>query len=45
MTVVTDDLSIVEGAVLSGSSGGLLVGSEKKIANTKFYALEDDMHH
>ena len=45
VAVATDDLSIGEGAVLSGSFGVLLVGSGKKIAKTKFYALQDDMRH
>ena len=40
VAVATNDLSIGEGAVLSGSFGVLLVGSGKKIAKTKFYALQ-----
>ena len=45
VAVATDDLLILEGAVLSGSFGVLLVGSRKKIAKAKFYALQDDVHH
>ena len=45
MAVATNDLLTEEGAVLSGSFGVLLVGSGKKIAKTKFYALQDDMRH
>ena len=45
VVVATNDLSIGEDAVLSGSFGVLLVGSKKKIAETNFYALQDDMLH
>ena len=45
VVVATDDLSVGEGAVLSDSFGVLLDGARKKIAKTKFYALQDDMRH
>ena len=45
VAVVTDDLSIGEGVMLSGSFGVLLVGSGKKIVKTKIYALQNDMRH
>ena len=44
MVVATDDLSIGKGAVLSGNFGVLLVGSEKKIAKTKFYIRSARRH-
>ena len=37
VAVATDDLSIEEGAVLSGSFGVLLVVSGKKITKMNFY--------
>ena len=45
VAVATDDLLVGEGAVLSGSFGVLLVGSRKRIAMARFYALQDDMRH
>ena len=44
MAVATNDLSIGEGAVLSGSFGVLLVGSGKKIAKTKSYIRSARRH-